>query len=87
MGASPHTPEVLRIEAKWMGEKKRRPGPWWQPGLHPLGTNLGARVAPQRCLIFRVGMARIERLWEDGKMKRKIMGKSVNEIEWLSREL
>ncbi len=72
MGASPHTPEVLRIEAKWMGEKKKRPGPWWQPGLHPLGTNLGARVAPQRRPILRVGMARIKRFLKDGTMKEKL---------------
>jgi hypothetical protein len=53
-GAGGSAPKPPRFNALGpYGWRKRRPGNKY-PGLHPYGTHLGARVAPQRCPILRM---------------------------------
>jgi len=86
MGASPHTPEVLRIEAKWMGEKREDPAPGGsQASIHSAPTSRSGRSP---ALPYPPGWhGKNKEAFETWRDERKIRGKSVNEIEWLSREL
>ncbi len=55
-GGQPPYPRGLTHYGQVDGETEEDPAYKAQPGLHPLGTIHGARVAPQRCPILRDGI-------------------------------
>ena len=53
-----------------------------QPGLHPYGTHLGARVAPQRCPILRMSNETIGTNYIFDKRERFKIQIPPNRFKW-----
>jgi hypothetical protein len=64
-GSAPKPPRFNALGP--YGWRKKKTGNY--PGLHPYGTHLGARVAPQRCPILRMSSERLHLHNESCKRK------------------